>query len=66
MSKNRLHKNDTYIDVYNTIFEVLQELNTRERHIYIIKDRTNPAQQAFVKKTHTTTQQEEQPITWSK
>jgi hypothetical protein len=29
MSKNRLHMNDTYIDVHNPIFEVLHELNTR-------------------------------------
>jgi hypothetical protein len=29
MSKNRLHINDTYIDVCNPIFEVLYELNTR-------------------------------------
>jgi hypothetical protein len=29
MSKNRLRMNDTYTDVYNSIFEVLQELNTR-------------------------------------
>jgi hypothetical protein len=29
MSKNRLHMNDIYIDVYSPIFEVLKELNTR-------------------------------------
>jgi hypothetical protein len=26
--KSRLHMNDAYIDVYNPIFETLQELNT--------------------------------------
>jgi hypothetical protein len=28
-SKNGLHMNDAYIDVYNRIFETLQEINTR-------------------------------------
>jgi hypothetical protein len=27
--KNRLHMNGIYIDIYNPIFETLQELNTR-------------------------------------
>jgi hypothetical protein len=41
-SKNRLHMDDAYTDVYNPIFETLQELNTiyklyRLHHIvYII------------------------------
>jgi hypothetical protein len=52
--------NDTYIDVYNPIFEVLQEFNT----IHFIKDRLNPAQQEFVKRC--TAQQKGQPVTWSK
>jgi hypothetical protein len=29
MSENRLHMNDTYIDIHNPIFEALHELNTR-------------------------------------
>jgi hypothetical protein len=29
ISKNGLHMNDAYIDIYNPIFETLQELNTR-------------------------------------
>lgn len=29
MSKDELHMNDVFIDVYNPIFEALQELNTR-------------------------------------
>jgi hypothetical protein len=29
MSKGGLHMNDTYIDIYNPIFEVMQELNSR-------------------------------------
>jgi hypothetical protein len=28
ISKNRSHMNDAYIDVYNPIFETLQDLNT--------------------------------------
>jgi hypothetical protein len=40
--------NGAYIDIYNP-FEVLQELNTRQQHTHIIKDRINPAQQAFIK-----------------
>jgi hypothetical protein len=54
MSRNRLHMNDTYNDIYNPIFEVL--------HYKRIK----PNQQGFVKQAHSTTQQDEQPITWSK
>jgi hypothetical protein len=33
--------NDAYIDVYNLIFETLQELNTREQDIHN-KNRVNP------------------------
>jgi hypothetical protein len=29
ISKNTLHMNVAYIDIYNPIFETLQELNTR-------------------------------------
>jgi hypothetical protein len=29
MSKDGLHMNDTYINTYNPIFELMQELNTR-------------------------------------
>jgi hypothetical protein len=29
ISKARLHMNDTYIDIYDPIFKVIQELNTR-------------------------------------
>jgi hypothetical protein len=29
ISKDTLHMNDSHIDIYSTIFEVLQELNTR-------------------------------------
>jgi hypothetical protein len=29
ISKNKVHMYDTYIDIYNPIFETLQELNTR-------------------------------------
>jgi biotin synthase-like enzyme len=35
--------NDAYIDVYNPIFETLQELYTRWQHTHTIKDRINPA-----------------------
>jgi hypothetical protein len=29
ISKHKLHKNDTYIDTHNLIFEILQEIDTR-------------------------------------
>jgi hypothetical protein len=29
LSREKLHMNDTYIDTYNPIFELLQEVNTR-------------------------------------
>jgi hypothetical protein len=29
ISKSRLHMNDPYVDIYNPIFETLQELNIR-------------------------------------
>jgi hypothetical protein len=29
INKNRLHMTDTYIDVYNPIFEILQEFSAR-------------------------------------
>jgi hypothetical protein len=29
ISKNKLHMNDTYIDIYNPIFATLQEVSTR-------------------------------------
>jgi hypothetical protein len=29
MSRNRLHMNDTYINIHNPIFEALPELNAR-------------------------------------
>jgi hypothetical protein len=32
LSKEKLHMNDTYIDTYNPIFEVLQEANARQQH----------------------------------
>jgi hypothetical protein len=48
---------DTYIDTYNTIFAVIQELNTRQRQINIIKIRTSQTQQAVANKTRNVTQQ---------
>jgi hypothetical protein len=42
--------NGTYIDICNAIFEVIQKLNTRKRHICIVKERTSPTQQAFENK----------------
>jgi hypothetical protein len=36
ISKGILHMNDTYIDTDNSIFETLQELNTRQQHTYPI------------------------------
>jgi hypothetical protein len=48
--------NDTYIDIYLSMFEVLQGfIHQRGIHAH--------AQQALVKKTHCITQQEEQPVT---
>jgi hypothetical protein len=38
ISKNILHMNDAYFDVYNTVLEILQELNTRQGHIYTVND----------------------------
>jgi hypothetical protein len=32
MSKNELHMYKAYIDVYNPLFEMLQEVNTRPWH----------------------------------
>jgi hypothetical protein len=32
LSREELHMNDTYIDTYNPIFEILQEVNTRQQH----------------------------------
>jgi hypothetical protein len=34
--------NNAYIDVYTPIFETLQELTTRERHMHTIEDKINP------------------------
>jgi hypothetical protein len=30
--------NETYIDASNPVFEVMQEVNTRQRQIHIIKE----------------------------
>jgi hypothetical protein len=43
--------NDIYIDTYNPIFAVIQELNTRQRHIDIVRIRISPTQQAVGNKT---------------
>jgi hypothetical protein len=67
MGKDGLHMNHTYINVYNLIFKVIQELNTRWRHIHIIKGRTSWTWQAFENDTHSIIQQEgTQPTTLSK
>jgi hypothetical protein len=47
-SKNKLLVNNAYIGFYNPIFEALQEVNTRERHMQAIKESINSAQQAVV------------------
>jgi hypothetical protein len=44
ISKNKLHMNDTYIDMCNPIFETLREVNTRQQHTHpnpIHKTETN-------------------------
>jgi hypothetical protein len=37
MSKNRIHLNDTTIDVHNPIFEGLKELSTKQQHTHYIR-----------------------------
>jgi hypothetical protein len=32
ISKNKLHIDDTYIDTHNPIFEILREIDTRQKH----------------------------------
>jgi hypothetical protein len=59
--KNELRMNNAYIDVCNPIFDALQELNTRHRHINIMKVITHLARKAFVIKTPNKT--EDGPIT---
>jgi hypothetical protein len=48
--------NDTYIDVYNLIFEVLKKLNTRQRHILITKKSVQLSKDSL--KRHRTQQEE--------
>jgi hypothetical protein len=47
VGKNGSHMNDACIEVYNPIFEALQEVNTRQRRIHIMKEGLNPAQKAI-------------------
>jgi hypothetical protein len=46
---------DTYIATYNQIFKVIQELNTRQQQINIVRIRTSPTQQAVENKTRNIT-----------
>jgi hypothetical protein len=56
--ENKLHISDVYIDICSLIFEVLQEINARKRHLHSRKKRI----QLNYYSTHTT-QQEKQPTT---
>jgi hypothetical protein len=43
-SKEGLQMNDTYIDTHNPIFEMIREINDRQRQKHIKKRRTSPTQ----------------------
>jgi hypothetical protein len=56
MDKNELLMNDdACIVVYNSIFEPVQEVNTRQRHMHSMKERINPALQVITITTHSIT-----------